>query len=226
MSEFAALVSRDASISRDPATRGRDSSLVLRRGHWGVQAGGRVSKGCVDKPTLSLSERNAPAIPGPSVLGLPVPLKVSDVPGLEVDGVPVMGTQDRDACVRTAFGLGVRTPPGLSDEERGKHYANDPKPTMLHDLLLPRAVRTRQDDAVQTALSFNVRSWSHNGVHSKCHGEPFGARAAESTGGGSCQDTMSWKQNARMAKLADARDLKSILDACKAVQDGASYSKL
>jgi hypothetical protein len=36
---------------------------------------------------------------------------------------------------------------------------------------------------------------------------------------------MNESQLARMAKLADARDLKSIFDGCRAVQGDASYNK-
>jgi len=68
-----------------------------------------------------------------------VPLEVADVPGLQVDRLAVKRTEDRNACVRTLFGLSD----GLSDEECGKRRTNDPKPTMLHDLpFLMRVVRT------------------------------------------------------------------------------------
>src|SRR5712691_6566632 len=75
--------------------------LVVRRRHRAIQTGSRVPERCVDEPPLSLTGPDRPAIPGPSVLGLTVPLEVSDVSGFEVDSVPVMGTQDRNACVRT-----------------------------------------------------------------------------------------------------------------------------
>jgi hypothetical protein len=64
-----------------------------------------VSKRCVDKPPLSFTGPDGPTIPDPSVPSLPVPLKVSDVSGFEVNSMPVMRTQDRDACVWTSFGL-------------------------------------------------------------------------------------------------------------------------
>ena len=80
----------------------------------------------VDEPPLSLGIRDAPTIPDPSVLGLPVPFEMSDVPGFEIDSLPVMWTQDSDAR--------VRPPSGLCDEEQSKHYANDPNPTIFHNL--------------------------------------------------------------------------------------------
>src|SRR6266851_3861126 len=64
--------------------------LVLRRGHRAVQAGGRVPKRCVHEPPLSLTGPDGPTVPDPSVLGLPVPLEVSDVPSFEVDSVPII----------------------------------------------------------------------------------------------------------------------------------------
>ena len=112
--------------------------LVLRRRHRAVQAGGRVPERRVDEPPLSFTERDVPAVPDPGVPGLPVPLEVSDVSGFEVDGVAVVGTQDRDACVRPVRRASAAAEPvDLRDEERGKRCANekrranDPEPTML-----------------------------------------------------------------------------------------------
>ncbi len=68
---------------------------------------------------------------------------------------PVLGTQDRDACVRTPF--------ALSDEERGKHCANekhcanDPEPTMLHDLSSQEL-----DTQFGIAREFNRRLLTHH----------------------------------------------------------------
>jgi len=88
-----------------------------------------VPKRSVDEPPLPFTERDAPTVPNPGVSILPVPLKVTDVPGFEIDGVPIMGTYDGDAWVGTPFGWSD----ALSEEERGNHSANDSKPTMFHD---------------------------------------------------------------------------------------------
>ena len=85
----------------------------------------------VDEPPLSFAGPDGPAIPGPGVLRLPVPLEVADVAGFELDRVAVMGTQDRDARVRTRSRRRRRARGSTVHDE--KHRANDPKPAMLHD---------------------------------------------------------------------------------------------
>src|SRR5713226_4253669 len=65
---------------------------------------------------------------------------MADVPGLQLDRMTVKRTHDRDACVRTGSLFGLPRLSGLSNEERWEyradknHSANDPDPTMLHDL--------------------------------------------------------------------------------------------
>ena len=69
-----------------------------------------------------------------------MPLEVADVPGLQVDRMAVKRTEDRNARVRTGSLFRLRRESGLSDEECREHSAdenhcaNDPDPTMLHDL--------------------------------------------------------------------------------------------
>src|SRR6267142_296033 len=90
-----------------------------------------MSERRIDEPPLPF--RGCPdrvAIPTKRVLGLPVPLEVANVAGLQVNRLAVKCTEDRNACVRTLFSLSD----GLSDEEHAKRCANDTKPTMLHDL--------------------------------------------------------------------------------------------
>src|SRR5713226_5077214 len=100
-----------------------------------------MSERRVDEPPLPFSGcPDRVAIPAKCVLGLPVPLEVADVPGLQVDRLAVKRTEDRDACVRTGSLFRLRRLSGLSDEECREHgadknhCANDPAPTMLHDL--------------------------------------------------------------------------------------------
>src|ERR1700722_2705864 len=89
--------------------------LVLCGGHRVVEAGRRVSKGCVNEPPLPFAGPDGPAKPTRAVLGLPVPLEMPNIPRFEVDRVPVTGTQHCDARVRTMFALS-----GLSDEAGGR----------------------------------------------------------------------------------------------------------
>jgi hypothetical protein len=89
--------------------------------------------------------RDGPTVPDLRVAGLPVPLEMSNVLGFEVDGVTVVGTQDRDACVRFVRRRvsGGGTPPGLSlrlSEDEGRNEcanemrrADDDEPTVLDD---------------------------------------------------------------------------------------------
>src|SRR5262249_18546599 len=71
------------------------------RAHRAVHLRRRVAKRGVDEPSLALPRPNRPAEPRPGIVVLPVPFEVADVSRFEVDGVAVMGTQDRDARVGT-----------------------------------------------------------------------------------------------------------------------------
>src|SRR6266850_1410566 len=99
-----------------------------------------MSERRIDEPPLPF--RGCPdrvAIPAKGVLGLPVPLEVADVPGLQVDRLAVKRTEDCNARIRTGSLFRLRHLSGLSDEECREHSAdenhcaNDPDPTMLHD---------------------------------------------------------------------------------------------
>jgi hypothetical protein len=93
--------------------------FVFCRGYRVIKAGSGVPKGCVDKPSLSLTSPDAPPVPDPSIPGLPVPREVANIPSFELYGLTIMRTQERDASVGTPFAVDVPNLFGLGDEQRG-----------------------------------------------------------------------------------------------------------
>jgi hypothetical protein len=101
---------------------------------------------------------------------------VTDVPGLEIDGLAVMGTQERNARIRPPFGLspsGLR--PFLSTALGGKHCANqnqntrDPKRTTLHHYLKTAVTGTQVDSTdLRLLLCDKVQSISAEIEGSTC----------------------------------------------------------
>src|SRR5262249_27652734 len=91
-----------------------------------------VSERRVDEPPLPIARPDRPAVPGPGIAGLPVPLEVADVAGLEVLRLPVPRAQDRDARVGAVVGPdlvpGLGLGGGRRPEERGHHAAGDKAP--------------------------------------------------------------------------------------------------
>src|SRR6185295_3403794 len=128
----------------------------VRRRHRLVQAGGRVAERGVDEPALPIAGPDAPSVPDPRVLGLPMKLEVPHVAGFEVDGVLVVRTQDGDARVRTRFSLSGDDGGTLGADENRR--ADDPEPTMIHARMLSDAATSICDTDPSKSANRDRRS--------------------------------------------------------------------
>src|SRR5690348_10215535 len=81
---------------------------------------------------------------------------MADIPALQFNRVAVKRPHDRNARVRTALGLCLRTPCCLCNEHRGERHTNGHKPRMLHDLLPSRSVISEKHRR-RRALTFSAK---------------------------------------------------------------------